>query len=75
MTTRRNFIKTIPAAGAAFAVSGRVLFDETPSLAQTTAPLAGHFHPKGKAPSKHTMKVLEGAKETLPFADTRARLV
>ncbi len=71
MTTRRNFIKTIPAAGAAFAVSGRVLFDETPSLAQTTAPLAGHFHPKGKAPSKHTMKVLEGAKETLPFADTK----
>ena len=71
MTTRRNFIKTIPAAGAAFAVSGRVLLDETPSLAQTTAPLAGHFHPKGKAPSKHTMKVLEGAKETLPFADTK----
>ena len=71
MTTRRNFIKTIPAAGAAFAVSGHVLFDETPSLAQTTAPLAGHFHPKGKAPSKHTITVLERAKEALPFADRK----
>ena len=31
----------------------------------------GHFHPKGKAPSEHTKKVLEQARATLPFADKR----
>ena len=30
-----------------------------------------HFHPKGKLPSEHTLKVLKQAKETLPFSDTR----
>ena len=30
-----------------------------------------HFHPKGKPPSKHTVKVLEQARKTLPFEDTR----
>ena len=29
----------------------------------------GHFHPKGKAPSEHTKKVLEQARARLPFAD------
>ena len=28
-----------------------------------------HFHPKGKPPSEHTIKVLEQARKTLPFAD------
>jgi alkyl sulfatase BDS1-like metallo-beta-lactamase superfamily hydrolase len=31
----------------------------------------GHFHPKGKAPSKPTMAVLEQARRTLPFSDQR----
>jgi alkyl sulfatase BDS1-like metallo-beta-lactamase superfamily hydrolase len=31
----------------------------------------GHFHPKGKQPSKHTLKILEAAKADLPFSDTR----
>ncbi len=31
----------------------------------------GHFHPKGKAPSKFTLEVLKKAKESLPFADNR----
>jgi alkyl sulfatase BDS1-like metallo-beta-lactamase superfamily hydrolase len=30
-----------------------------------------HFHPKGKAPSEHTLEVLRQARETLPFDDTR----
>ncbi len=33
--------------------------------------MRGHFHPKGKAPSKFTLEVLEKAKATLPFADKR----
>ena len=28
-----------------------------------------HFHPKGKMPSKHTQKLFEQARATLPFAD------
>ncbi len=31
----------------------------------------GHFHPKGKAPSEHTKKVLEQARAGLPVADNR----
>ena len=30
-----------------------------------------HFHPKGKPPSEHTLKVLKAARATLPFSDTR----
>ncbi|MDJ0848900.1 MAG: alkyl sulfatase dimerization domain-containing protein [Myxococcota bacterium] len=30
-----------------------------------------HFHPKGKPPSDHTLKVLEAQRATLPFADER----
>ena len=28
-----------------------------------------HFHPKGKEPSEHTLKVFEEARESLPFSD------
>ncbi|MBO9433588.1 MBL fold metallo-hydrolase [Ruegeria sp. R13_0] len=69
---RRDFMKTVPAIGAAFAVSPTFLSEE--AAAQTTstaAPLEGHFHPKGKAPSEHTLKILAEAKETLPFSDTQ----
>ena len=30
-----------------------------------------HFHPKGKMPSEHTLKVLEAARKELPFSDKR----
>lgn len=30
-----------------------------------------HYHPKGKAPTEHTLKILEAAKADLPFDDTR----
>ncbi len=71
MTTRRQFIQTLPAAGAAFAVAGHMVLDDQPAIAQQAAPAKGHFHPKGKAPSKHTLEFLKKAKATLPFADKR----
>src|SRR5271169_26051 len=71
MTTRREFIQHIPAAGAGLAVAGSFIFDETLAHAQAPAPLDGHFHPKGKAPSKYTQEVLRQARTTLPFSDTR----
>jgi alkyl sulfatase BDS1-like metallo-beta-lactamase superfamily hydrolase len=73
MTTRRDLLGSLPATGAAFAVAGRIALGETPAAAQPASaqPLAGHFHPLGKAPSRHTIAVLEEARRTLPFADTR----
>ena len=71
MTTRRQFVKALPAAGAAFAIARHVVLDESPAMAQEAAPLKGHFHPKGKAPSKFTQEVLKQAKKTLPFTDKR----
>ena len=38
---------------------------------QPAKPLKGHFHPKGKAPSKFTIEILKKAKAKLPFSDTR----
>ncbi len=73
MTTRRDLLQTLPATGAAFAVAGKVMLDDSPAAAQPAPaqPLAGHFHPLGKAPSRHTVAVLAQARRTLPFADTR----
>ena len=71
MTTRRDFIKAVPTAGAAFAIAGQIVLDDAPARAQGAAPLDGHFHPKGKAPSEHTLRILAEARTTLPFADTR----
>jgi alkyl sulfatase BDS1-like metallo-beta-lactamase superfamily hydrolase len=68
MKTRREFLQTIPATGAAFAVAGQMLTEGT-AMAQGAAPLQGHFHPKGKAPSVHTVRVLKEARAALPFAD------
>lgn len=72
MTTRREFIGYVPAASAAFAVGSNVLFNEAPALAQDApAPLATHFHPKGKAPSSFTLDILKQSRANLPFSDTR----
>lgn len=71
MTTRRDFMQALPVAGAAFAVAGKLMVDGQPAQAQPAASLAGHFHPKGKAPSKHTIEVLRRAKSALPFQDRR----
>ena len=64
MTTRREFIKSVPAMGAAFAVAGRVYLDDAPARAQGTAPLEGHFHPEGKPPSKSSINSSTGRKAT-----------
>lgn len=67
MTTRRQVLTSIPAAGAAFALGGSALFNEGQARAQQAPePLAGHFHPRGKAPSEYTRKVIEDAKAALP---------
>ncbi len=72
MTTRRDLIKSIPTAGAAFAIGGNALFDESVARAEgAPQPAPGHFHPKGKAPSKFTLDVLKNARDGLPFDDVR----
>jgi len=38
---------------------------------QNTKIAEDHYHPKGKAPTEHTLKILEAAKANLPFSDTR----
>ncbi|WP_170439468.1 alkyl/aryl-sulfatase [Ruegeria arenilitoris] len=71
MTTRRDFMKTVPAMGAAFAVAPTFISEEGSAHAQTATPAEGHFHPRGKAPTEHTLKILADAREALPFSDTR----
>ena len=64
MTTRRDFLAAVPAVGAAFAVAGDFVFERGAARAQEApAPLAGHFHPKGKAPSSHPSAVRRGARD------------
>ena len=71
MTNRRQFVKGLPAAGAAFAIARHIVLDGSPAMAQESPPAKGHFHPKGKAPSKFTKEVLTKAKTALPFSDKR----
>jgi alkyl sulfatase BDS1-like metallo-beta-lactamase superfamily hydrolase len=71
MSTRRQFIQSLPAVGTAFAVAGNLVLEENSAHAQQIDPLQGHFHLKGKAPSKHTLDVLKRARGGLPFADQR----
>jgi alkyl sulfatase BDS1-like metallo-beta-lactamase superfamily hydrolase len=70
MTTRRQIIQGLPAA-AAFSVAGQIIPEGSPAQAQMAVPLQGHFHPKGKAPSKFTKAALEQARANLPFSDRR----
>jgi alkyl sulfatase BDS1-like metallo-beta-lactamase superfamily hydrolase len=67
MTTRRQFVQSLPA----FAVAGHLIFGENTAPAQESTPLKGHFHPRGKAPSRFTLEVLQKARHELPFADKR----
>ena len=59
MTTRRQFMISVPAAAAAFALADHFVLEVSPARAQQIDPLQGHFHPKGKAPSKFTLEVLQ----------------
>jgi alkyl sulfatase BDS1-like metallo-beta-lactamase superfamily hydrolase len=72
MSTRRQFIQSLPAVGTAFAVAGNLMLEDGSARAQSTpVSLKEHFHPKGKAPSRHTLEVLKQARSGLPFADTK----
>lgn len=71
MTTRRDIIASLPAVGAAFAVAGRLALDESAAQTQPAPASFGHFHPKGKPPSKFTIEALKAARSKLPFNDTR----
>ena len=72
MSTRRQFIQSLPAVGTAFAVAGNLMSEDGPSRAQSTpVSLKDHFHPRGKAPSRHTLEVLKQVRSGLPFADTK----
>ena len=71
VTSRRQFIGGLAAAGTAFAIPVRMLAEEATGRSQPAAPLKGHFHAKGKAPSKFTIDILKQAKSMLPFADKR----
>jgi hypothetical protein len=55
MSTRRQFIKSVSAAGAASAVAGRLMLEDRSAQTQTgtraLSALDGHWHPKGKGPS------------------------
>jgi alkyl sulfatase BDS1-like metallo-beta-lactamase superfamily hydrolase len=69
MTTRRDLLTSIPAIGTAFAIGGTMFGEGAAQAQEAPQPLAGHFHPKGKAPSVHTVRVLEEARASLPFSD------
>lgn len=69
MTTRREFVQSLSALAVASHIASES-HASAPNVGQ--APLAkGHFHPKGKAPSKFTIELLKKAKAQLPFADTK----
>ena len=66
----RPFAGFLPAAGTVFVLA--LLFLHSGSAqAQSGAAPAGHFDPKGKAPSRYTREVLEQARGTLPLTDQR----
>ena len=45
--------------------------DDSKTQEQNIEHAEDHYHPKGKVPSEHTIKILEAAKADLPFDDTR----
>ncbi len=63
----KNLITLIAlAAGVAAGIGCSAPQEQAPS--EVTEDF-GHFHPKGKPPSEHTLAVFEEAREMLPFSD------
>ena len=56
MTTRRQFVQSLPA----FAVAAHLTGGDD-AVAAAAAPAVGHFQPKGKPPSEFTKAVLRKA--------------
>ncbi|MFN9367971.1 MAG: MBL fold metallo-hydrolase, partial [Planctomycetia bacterium] len=68
MTTRRQFVQSLPA----FAVTASVLDgDAAPAAPAAGVAAAGPVNAKVKPPSEFTKAVLRQAREALPCADTR----
>ena len=71
MITRRLFLTSLPTTGAIFAL-GRAIVDEGLKMVHSVPdPLASHFHPRGKAPSEHTLRIIGDAAQTIPFSKRR----
>ena len=63
----KNFITLVVlVVGVAVGIGCSAPKEEAPS--EVTEDF-GHFHPKGKPPSEHTLAVFEEAREMLPFSD------
>jgi alkyl sulfatase BDS1-like metallo-beta-lactamase superfamily hydrolase len=69
MSTRREVIKALPAAGAAFSIASSIAAAESVTRPESDRPSGDHFHPKGKPPSTFTREVLRRASADLPFED------
>ena len=69
MKNPRPLRRLLASAGLALAATSPLAFAPAGALAQSAPP--GHHDPKGKAPSKFTLDVLERSRATLPFGDTR----
>ena len=70
MKNLRPLRQLLASAGVMLAATAPLAITPVSALAQQAA-ATGHFDPKGKAPSKFTLEVLERSRATLPFADTR----
>jgi alkyl sulfatase BDS1-like metallo-beta-lactamase superfamily hydrolase len=70
MKAPRPLKQLLVSAGTAVSLATAFGLPVNSALAQQAAP-AGHFDPKGKAPSKFTLDVLERSRATLPFGDKR----
>ena len=68
---RRQFLGGFAAASSVFTLPAAMFAQENSGGTQAARPPEGHFHPKGKAPSKFTKEVLAKARASLPFGDKR----
>jgi len=72
MNVPHPLAKPLALAGSALAiVAALAVLPNADALAQQAAPSIPHFDAKGKPPSAHTQQILERARATLPFSDTR----
>ena len=70
MTSKKSLFVTLMSALIVFPAAMACAAGGSGGEIQKADP-SQHFHPKGKPPSEHTLKVLQEARETMPFGDTR----
>jgi alkyl sulfatase BDS1-like metallo-beta-lactamase superfamily hydrolase len=70
---KSSYTLTCIAGAAVFLISAcappETSAPEETVLASTAVVAEDHFHPKGKRPSEHTLKIFAEARSTLPFSD------